>query len=119
MIRLVMNLLWFLLGGVFLALAWAVLGLVLCITVVGIPFGIQCFKLARLSLFPYGKRVRLDFGAHPFANVVWALIAGWGLAVGYFIAGIANCITVVGIPNGIQFFKLMGLAFFPFGARLD
>ena len=119
MIRLIMNLLWFFLGGVWLALAWAALGLVLCITVIGIPFGIQCFKLARLSLFPYGKRVRLDFGAHPFANVVWAVIAGWALAVGYFAAGVVNCVTVIGIPNGIQFFKLMGLAFFPFGARVD
>ena len=116
--RFLMNVLWVLLGGIWLAAAWAILGVILCITVVGIPFGVQCFKLARLSFTPYGKRVVLDFGKHPFANVIWVILAGWELAVLYLTAGILNCITVIGIPNGVQYFKLMGLAFFPFGAKV-
>ena len=119
MIRFLMNVIWFVFGGIWLFLAWLLLGILLCVTIVGIPFGIQCFKLARLSFAPFGRRVFLDFGRHPFANVVWVILVGWELSIAYFIAGLLNCITVIGIPNGIQCFKLMGLALFPFGAEVD
>ena len=118
MIRIISNLLWFLFGGLILALMWAFVGLVLCITIIGIPFGIQCFKFARLSLFPFGKRVRLHFGEHPIANIVWLFLGGWEIALIYFIFGVLNCITIIGIPKGIQTFKIMKLAIFPFGADI-
>lgn len=118
MIRFLANLIWAILGGIWLALLWAVTGLVLCITIIGIPFGVQCFKAAKLSLFPFGKKVRLNFGAHPIANVLWLIFCGWEMAVAYLTCAIANCITIVGIPNGSQCFKMMKLAFAPFGAQV-
>ncbi len=118
MIRFISNIIWAILGGIWLALAWALCGLVLCITIVGIPFGLQCFKAAKLSLFPFGKKVELHFSEHPIANILWVIIGGWEMAIFYLICGVANCITIIGIANGIQSFKMMKLALFPFGAKV-
>ena len=85
MIRLISNILWFLFGGLLLALLWGIVGLLLCITIIGIPFGVQCFKFARLSLFPYGARVKLDITSHPIANVIWAIVGGWEIALIYLV----------------------------------
>lgn len=118
MIRFIANIIWAIFGGIFLALIWALIGLILCITIIGIPLGIQCFKMARLSLFPYGKKVDLNFTEHPIANIIWAVIGGWELALIYLFLGLINCITIIGIPKGIQCFKFMKLALFPFGAEI-
>lgn len=118
MLRFIANIIWAVLGGIWLALGWVVLGVLLCITIIGIPFGLQCFKAAKLSLFPFGKKVDLNFSAHPIANVLWLIFCGWEMAVAYLFCGIANCITIIGIPNGIQAFKMMKLAIFPFGAKV-
>lgn len=112
------NLVWILFGGLWLALGWLIMGLLLCITIIGIPLGRQCFKAAKLTLAPFGKQVDLNFSAHPIANVLWLLLGGWEMALGYLFCGIITCITIVGIPFGLQSFKLMKLAFFPFGARI-
>ncbi len=112
------NLIWILFGGLWLSLGWLLVGLLLCITIIGIPLGRQCFKAAKLTLAPFGKQVDLNFGAHPIANVLWLLLGGWEMALGYLLSGIITCITIVGIPFGLQSFKLMKLAFFPFGARI-
>ena len=116
--KLLANLVWMIFGGLILALLWAFVGVLLCITVIGAPFGVQCFKLARLSLFPYGTKVRTDFSKHPIANVIWAVLGGWEIALVYLIAGLLNCITVIGIARGVQCFKFVKLAFFPFGAKI-
>ncbi len=116
--RLIANILWFIFGGFFLGLAWCFLGLLLCITIIGIPFGKQCFKAAKLTFFPFGKKVDWNVAKHPIANVLWVILFGWEMALGYFFFGIANCITIIGIPNGIQAFKMMKLALFPFGAKV-
>ena len=116
--RLIANIIWILFVGIWLALLWLLLGIVLCVTIVGIPFGIQCFKMAWLSLAPYGKKVDLNFTEHPIANVIWAVLGGWVIAVIYLLVGVLNCITIIGIPRGIQCFKIMKLAFFPFGADI-
>ena len=90
-----------------------------CITVVGIPVGVQCFKLATLSLDPFGKEVVYDGGAGSFLlNIVWFLVSGLELALGNLILGCLLCITVVGIPFGMQFFKIAKLSLAPFGARI-
>ena len=112
------NILWILLGGIWLALLWGIFGIVLCITIVGIPLGIQCFKAARLSFAPFGKKVTLNIREHPIANTIWALLGGWEMAIAYLLIGVVNCITIVGIPSGLQCFKIMKLAFFPFGAKV-
>ncbi len=113
------NILWFLIIGIGTALGWFFSGLLLCITIIGIPFGKQCFKMASLSLFPFGKTVASNFGSHPIANIIWAILFGWELALGYLLAGIFFCITIIGIPFGKQCFKLASLAIIPFGAHVN
>jgi uncharacterized membrane protein YccF (DUF307 family) len=116
--RLIGNILWFVFGGIWLGLSWLLLGVLLCITVVGIPFGLQCFKAAKLTFAPFGREVRTQFDAHPIANLLWAVLCGWEMALGYLFSGIFCCVTLVGIPFGLQAFKMMKLAFLPFGASV-
>ena len=118
MLRVIANILWVLLGGIWLAVAWFLIGLVLCITIVGIPLGVQCFKAAKISFFPFGKKVVLNSKEHPIANAIWVFVGGWEMALVYFLLGLFNCITIIGLPSGIQCFKIMKLAFFPFGAKV-
>ncbi|MBE7078109.1 MAG: YccF domain-containing protein [Clostridiales bacterium] len=112
------NVLWFIFTGLFSSLCWLILGIIWCITIIGIPFGKQCFKMSKLSLFPFGKTVDSDFGKHPIANIIWVVFGGFGLALGYLIVGIIWCITIIGIPFGKQCFKLAKLALMPFGAEV-
>ena len=116
--RLIGNIIWFIFGGFFIGLAWGLLGILLCITVVGIPFGVQCFKMAKLTFAPFGKEIRTQFSEHPIANLLWAILFGWEMALGYLCSGLVCCITIVGIPFGLQAFKMMQLAFLPFGADI-
>ena len=113
------NLLWFLLTGLAASISWLILGVLWCITIIGTPFGVQCFKFAGLSLFPFGKRVNENFGSHPIANFLWLVFGGLELAVGFAIAGIVWCVTIIGIPFGKQCFKLAKLALMPFGATVS
>jgi len=117
-VRTVGNIIWFIFGGLVLGIAWALVGLIWCITIVGIPFGIQCFKFAKLSFFPYGKKIDIHPSEHPIANIIWAVLCGWEMAIAYFLVGVVNCISIIGIPNGLQCFKIMKLSFFPFGAKV-
>ena len=113
------NLLWLVSGGLLVSLGWFVSGLLWCLTVVGIPWGIQCFKFAKLSLAPFGKEVIPGGGAPSLiANVLWLMISGIPMAMGHVIAGAILCLTIVGIPFGRQHFKLAALALTPFGARV-
>ena len=112
------NILWLLFTGITSALAWLFLGILWCITIIGIPFGKQCFKLARVSAWPFGTRINSDFGKHPIANLIWMLFGGLELAVGFVIVGLIWCITIIGIPFGKQCFKLATLALAPFGAKV-
>ena len=116
--KLICNIIWLVFGGLVTALAWLIVGILLCITIIGIPLGKQCFKFAELSLMPFGKTVTLHFSRHPIANIIWIFLAGWGMFVGYLSAGIACCVTIIGIPAGIQAFKFSVLALAPFGARV-
>ena len=113
------NIIWFILGGLWLGLAWSILGIILCITVIGIPLGVQCFKAAKLTFFPFGKSVKTNFDKHPIINVIWAVFIGWEMALGYLFSALICCVTIIGIPIGLQAFKLMKLAFLPFGASVD
>jgi uncharacterized membrane protein YccF (DUF307 family) len=86
---------------------------------VGIPFGLQCFKFARLSCFPFGKDVIYGDGTVSFlANVLWIIATGVPMAIEHFVTGLILCITVVGIPFGLQHFKLAKLALMPFGTEI-
>lgn len=116
--RTIANIIWIIFGGFFLWLAWTILGLLLCITIIGIPFGRQCFKAASITLAPFGKEVDLSFLSHPIANTIWVIFFGWGIFVGYIISGAVLCITIIGIPWGLQVFKFAKLGLMPFGARV-
>ena len=114
------NLLWLCLGGWSLGLSWLLAGVLWCITIVGIPIGLQCFKFAGLALFPCGKEVVYGGGAVSFlCNLVWLIVSGLPLALVSVGTGLLYCITIVGIPFGIQCFKLAQLALMPFGARVE
>ena len=117
--RIILNILWIICGGLLSALGWVAAGCIWCITVVGIPVGVQCFKLASISLNPFGKEIVNDGGAGSFIlNVIWFIISGWELALGNFLLGCILCITIVGIPWGKQYFKIAKVALSPFGARI-
>ena len=119
--RTIGNILWLVLAGFWLALGYALAGLVTCITIIGIPFGIQAFKLAAFSLWPFGRSVERspDGGCLEVGfNILWLVVFGWGLFLAHVAAGIALCITIIGIPFGIQAFKLSVLALWPFGRRV-
>lgn len=113
------NLLWFIFGGCVSGLSWCLAGILWCITIVGVPIGVQCFKFAALSFFPFGKEVVYGGGAVSLLmNIVWLLVSGIPLAIEHAVIGILLCITVVGIPFGLQQFKLAKLALMPFGANV-
>jgi uncharacterized membrane protein YccF (DUF307 family) len=118
-LRTVGNILWFVLAGVWMAFGYVVAGVLQCITIIGIPLGIQSFKLAGYALWPFGRVVvqRLDRDAalSCLGNVVWLVLGGIWLALGHLFTGLLLCITIIGIPFGIASFKLAGLALAPFG----
>lgn len=118
--RLIGNLIWFLFGGLIHSLLWALWGILFSITLIGIPVGIQCFKMAGLQLAPFGKRIEYrPFGATgALANILWILFCGWELAVANLISAAFFAVTIVGIPFAIQSVKLAQLSLMPFGAEV-
>ena len=113
------NILWLLLTGLWSAIAYAFLGIIWCITIIGIPFGKQCFKLAGFIIWPFGRKANTDFGKHAILNIIWIIFGGLGLCIGFFFAGLLWCITIIGIPFGKQCFKLAKLSIMPFGATIE
>lgn len=112
------NIIWILFGGFLAWLSWILVGIILCITIIGIPFGKQCFKLAHLYLVPFGTTVNTHFERHPIMNVLWIILFGWELALSNLITSLIFYITIIGIPFGKQWMKLAVLSFIPFGADI-
>ncbi len=113
------NLLWFIFGGCISGLSWMLAGCLWCISIIGIPYGIQCFKFASMSFFPFGKEIVYGGGTASFIiNIIWILISGIPLAIEHLTIGCLLCITIIGIPFGLQQFKLAKLALMPFGTRI-
>ncbi len=113
------NILWFLCGGILSGLSWLIVGCLWCITIIGIPIGLQCFKMAGVAFFPFGKEIVYGGGGISLiANIFWLVFSGLELAIGYVFLGCLLCITIIGIPFGKQFFKLAKLALMPFGASV-
>lgn len=113
------NLIWLLFGGIISSILWFIAGLLLCLTVIGIPFGIQCFKISSFVLLPFGKEIEYNFGfTSVIGNLIWIILLGWELFLLHIVAAITLAITIVGIPFAIQHFKFAQLALFPFGAKL-
>jgi uncharacterized membrane protein YccF (DUF307 family) len=116
------NLIWLIFGGFFAAVGYFVGGIVLCCTIVGIPWGIQCFKLAGLVLWPFGKKVVSDSSTtgclSVFANIIWILVGGIGVTINHLIWGVLLYISIIGIPWGRQHFKLLEISLIPFGKKV-
>ena len=119
LLNLLANIIWLIFGGLIAAVVWFVIGLILCITIVGIPFGLQCFKIAEVTLTPFGKKVNIAFEKHPIMNILWAIFVGWELFIGYLFAGMILCITIIGIPFGVKIFHFSPIALLPFGAKVN
>lgn len=112
------NIIWLIFGGWAIALEYLVAGMAMCATVIGIPFGVQCFKIALKSLLPFGSKVQKSDGAGTMSlllNIIWICIGGIWIALTHWLLGLLFCITIIGIPFGMQHFKLSRLALFPFG----
>lgn len=116
------NIIWLIFGGLVSAFGYLVGGLVLCLTIIGIPFGVQCFKLAGLVLWPFGKQV-VSTGSSTgcvnlLLNIIWLLSAGLVLALVHITFGILLFISIIGIPFAKQHFKLVEVSLMPFGKRI-
>lgn len=121
--KIIGNILWLIFGGLEVALEYFMASVVMMITIVGIPFGLQTLKLAVLALWPFGSNV-VKVGSNSgclstIMNVIWFFIGGIWIALTHLVFGILLCITVIGIPFGRQHFKMMALAFTPFGREIQ
>jgi len=120
--RLLGNLIWLIFGGFAIFLEYMLAGLALCITIIGIPFGIQSFKLGILALWPFGQKIEyMDYAPgclSTIMNILWLLIGGIWIALTHLFFGVLLSITIIGIPWGKQHFKMVSLALTPFGRRV-
>jgi uncharacterized membrane protein YccF (DUF307 family) len=116
--RFVLNVFWLVLAGLWLAFLYVVAGVIACVLIITIPFGIASFRMAAYALWPFGRRLvrRGDAGAgSAIGNVLWILLFGWWLALGHLITGVALCLTIIGIPLGLGNFKLIPVSLTPLG----
>jgi uncharacterized membrane protein YccF (DUF307 family) len=120
-VRVILNLIWLVLAGFWMAIAYVLVGIVACILIITIPFGIASFRIANYVLWPFGRTTvpREDAGVGSLiGNIIWIILFGWELALGHLIAGVALCITIIGIPLGLASFKLIPISLFPLGVRI-
>jgi uncharacterized membrane protein YccF (DUF307 family) len=117
-VRLLLNILWFVLAGFWLAIGYAFAALICFILIITIPFGVAALRIGIFALWPFGRTVvrRSDAGAgSAIGNVLWFVLCGWWLALGHLISGVLLCITLIGIPLGLANFKLIPVSLLPFG----
>jgi uncharacterized membrane protein YccF (DUF307 family) len=116
--RLVLNILWFVLCGFWMAIGYVLAALLCFITIIGIPFGVAALRIALFALWPFGRTLVKKSGAgvaSGIGNVIWLIFCGWWLALGHIITGVALCITLIGIPLGLANFKLVPVSLLPLG----
>jgi uncharacterized membrane protein YccF (DUF307 family) len=121
MLRLILNILWLILGGLVLALMYAIAGVICFIFIVTIPFGVASFRMANYCLWPFGRTVvpRPNAGIpSAVGNVIWFIVAGWWLALGHIITAIGQFITIIGIPLALANIKLVPVSLFPLGHQI-
>jgi uncharacterized membrane protein YccF (DUF307 family) len=120
-VRLLLNLIWLVLAGFWMAIGYAVAALICFILIITIPFGVAALRIGVYSLWPFGRTVvrRHDAGAaSAIGNVLWLVLCGWWLALGHLVGGIALCLTIIGIPLGIANFKLIPVSLLPLGREI-
>lgn len=119
--RFILNIIWLILCGFWMAIAYLIAALVMFILIITIPFGFQALKMASFALWPFGRTLvkRSDAGVgSAIGNVIWLILAGWWLALGHLITGVALCITIIGIPLGLANFKLIPVSLWPMGREI-
>jgi uncharacterized membrane protein YccF (DUF307 family) len=120
-VRLLLNIIWFVLAGLWLAIGYAIAALIMFILIITIPFGIASLRIALYALWPFGRTIV----RHPkhgvmstIGNVIWFVLAGWWLAIGHLVTGVALCLTIIGIPLGLANFKLIPISLTPLGREI-
>lgn len=121
--KIFLNIIWIIFGGLEAAIGYFIASLLMIVTIIGIPFGLQTMKLALVALWPFGTQITNDGWPSGclagIMNVIWWIVGGFAIAVNHLFWGLFYCITVIGIPFGLMNFKLMLLALFPFGKRIS
>ena len=119
--RLILNIIWVILCGWWMAILYVLAGAICFILIITIPFGIAAFRIANYALWPFGRTIeaRHDAGVMSvIGNIIWIILFGWWLAIGHLIAGVALCITIIGIPLGLASFKIIPISLVPLGVRI-
>jgi len=119
--RVILNVIWLVLAGLWMAIAYVLVGIVACILILTIPFGIAAFRIANYVLWPFGRTTvaRRDAGIGSLiGNIIWIILFGWWLAIGHLVTGIALCLTIIGIPLGLANFKLIPISLLPLGVQI-
>jgi uncharacterized membrane protein YccF (DUF307 family) len=120
-VRTVLNVIWLVLAGFWMAIAYVIAGIICCILIITIPFGLASFRIANYALWPFGRTLIRRPGAgsaSTVGNVIWVIFAGWWLALGHLFTGIALFVTIVGIPLGLANFKLIPVSLVPLGREI-
>jgi uncharacterized membrane protein YccF (DUF307 family) len=120
-VNLLLNVVWLIFGGIALVLGYAVAGIICCLLIITIPFGIAAFRIAGYALWPFGRTIvdRPDAGAASgVGNIIWLIFAGIWICIGHIVAGAALCVTIIGIPLGLAHFKLVPISLMPLGKEV-
>jgi uncharacterized membrane protein YccF (DUF307 family) len=120
-LRLILNIIWLVLEGFWMAIAYTLAALICFVLIITIPFGIAALRIARFALWPFGRTVvkRADAGAgSAIGNILWLVLCGWWLALGHLVAGVLMCLTIIGIPLGLASFKLIPISLLPLGREI-
>ncbi|WP_030678671.1 YccF domain-containing protein [Streptomyces rimosus] len=119
--KLILNVIWLVLSGLWMAIGYVFAGIICCVLIITIPFGIASFRIAGYALWPFGRTTveRRDAGAGSvIGNVIWVIFAGWWLALGHIVTGLLLCVTIIGIPFGIANFKMVPISLLPLGREI-
>ncbi len=117
----ILNVIWLVFCGIWMAIAYLIAGIVCCILIITIPFGIASFRIANYVLWPFGRTIepRGDAGVGSLiGNIIWIIFAGWWLALGHLVTGLLLCVTIIGIPLGIANFKIIPISIMPLGVHI-
>ena len=120
--RVILNVIWLVLCGLWMAIAYVIAGLICFVLIITIPFGIAAFRIANYVLWPFGRTIepRRDAGVGSLiGNIIWIVLFGWWLAIGHLVTGVALCLTIIGIPLGLANFKIIPITLLPLGVRIS